>query len=84
MAGEARSGESLDDAASEVFIDLAVPRDGLRDARGRVAVLIVPCPVAHDQAPRGLDRANEIDALHKTWSSSTLRIPASWPLVRSR
>jgi hypothetical protein len=44
----------------------------------------VPLAMPDQAAPESRDRADQVDPLHGITSSSTLRMPGSSPLVRSR
>src|SRR5579885_909130 len=79
-----RVPEHTDDMSGERVLDLAVAGDRLRHSGPRIPVPVVPPAMADQDASEPLDRADQLDPLHGITSSSTLRIPGSSPLVKSR
>ena len=79
-----RVTEHADDVPGQMVLDLAVSWDRLGHPGGRVPVPVVPPAMADQDASESLDRADQVGPLHGTTNSSTLRIPGSSPLVRSR
>ena len=56
----------------------------LRNAGFRIAVPIVLGAMSHEHAAYTLYLSNQIASFHDTTSSSTLRIPATTPALKSR
>ena len=72
-----------DDVSGKTFLDLAVTRNRLRDARTGVAIPIVPCSVSNQSTTEAFDRLDKIDPFHDTTKSSTRRAPGINPVDRS-
>jgi hypothetical protein len=79
-----RIGEHSENVPGQVVLDLAVPRDRLRNSGGRISRPIVPAAVSDEDASEPLDGADQIAPLHGITISSILRMPDNSPLVKSR
>ncbi len=79
-----RVAEHGEDVPGQVVLDLAVSRYRLGHPGPGVAVPIVTPSVPDQNASAVFDSSDQINPLHGTTNSSTLRMPASSPLVRSR
>src|SRR5205823_13671807 len=73
--------QRLDDMAGQPFLDVSMPRHGLGHPSDRIAVPVVLAAMAHQDTPEPLDRSDEIDPLHDTTNSSTLRMPGNSSLL---
>src|SRR5437899_780169 len=82
--GIGRVSEQGDDVSGQALLDRAMPRDRLGYPGRGVPVPVVPPAVPDKDTSEPLDRSDQVDPLHETTSSSTLRMPHNSPLVRSR
>ena len=76
-------GQHFQDALGEVFVDLGVSRNRLRNPRAGVVLPIVFPAVTNQLAADGFELPDEILSLHWSVSSASLRTPGISPLVRS-
>ena len=65
------------------FLNLTMPRDRLGHSRDRVLIPIVLRTVSDQLAAKPFDFPNQVNPLHDTTRSSTLRILGICPLVKS-
>jgi len=79
----AAADEHLDDVLGEVFPDLAMSRHRLDDTGSRVPIPVVLTAVSLQHTAGCFQLLDQIDALHETTRSSTLRIPGTCPLLIS-
>ena len=75
--------ELANDVTGHVLFDLPMPGYGLGDTRDRVAVPVVLGSVPDQLAAELLDGPDQIQPLHETTNSPTLRVPGICPPVRS-
>lgn len=75
--------QHLDDMLGQIFLDFPMPRHRLRNTCHEITVPVVLASMPHQYPLEPFDRLDEIDPLHDTTNSSTLRMPGSSPLVRS-
>ena len=75
--------QRLDDMADQSFPDVSMPRHGLGHPSDRIAVPVMLTAMAHQDTTEPLYPSDQIDPLHDTTNSSTLRMPDNSSLVRS-
>ena len=75
--------ELADDIPSQMLFDLPMPWDRLGDTRDRVAVPVMLAAVPHQLATELPDGPDQINAIHETSNSPTLRVPGISPPVSS-
>lgn len=73
----------LQDVLRQELLDLTMARHWLRNSRSQIAIPIMISAVADKDASCVFQGADQVDPLHPTDSSATLRIPGISPLVRS-
>lgn len=71
--------EHLNDVARESLVDLTMPGYRLDHAGFRIAIPVMLAAVPDEQASKPLNRSDQVDPLHDTTSSSTLRMPVTFP-----
>ena len=76
-----RIAQCLDDMAGQSLSNIAMSGHGLRHSCGGIAIPVVPAAMSHEDTTKPLDYSNQIDSLHGTTSSWTLRMPGNSPLV---
>lgn len=79
-----RVAEHGKDVPGQMVLDLAMSRHRLGHPGPGVPVPVVAPAVPDQDASEVFDRPDQVNPLHGTSSSSTLRMPASSPLVSSR
>jgi hypothetical protein len=75
--------QHFDNVSCQVIFDFTVPRYWLRNTGTRIAIPIMLGTVANQHASKSFDRLDQVDSLHGSTNSSTLRIPGIEPLVMS-
>ena len=78
-----RVAQHLQDALSEMFVDVGVSWNGLGYLRGWVVISVVLPVVANKHTATRFELPDEVFPLHRSDSSASLRTPGISPLVRS-
>jgi len=76
--------EHLDNVPGQRYLNLPVTRNRLNHAGMGIAIPIVPGTVADEQTSESFDCLDQVDSLHNTTRSSTLRTLGTCPAVMSR
>jgi hypothetical protein len=66
-----------------MFVDIRVPRDGLRNFRGGIVIPIVLATVPDEETAERFKLPDKLLALHGSVNSASLRTPGIAPLVSS-
>ena len=76
-------GKLLQNGTREMFIDLAMTRNGLRDFGGGILIPVVFAAVADEDRTLGFNLLDEFAAFHADSSSPRRRTQGISPLVKS-